>query len=178
MTKHNTVTILSHLIEISEDGEKGFAEVASREVSREKKHFFERRSADCATAVTELQVLVQSLGGTGTFGSHVRGEAPADDDVQGASLVRPDPGVPRHLQDAEGQTEAAYVDALSAELPHQIRSVLLRQHTGMMRNQLQMLGQQVGDGSTPQTVTSVDESPSGVVAIDVAASSIGLPPAC
>jgi uncharacterized protein (TIGR02284 family) len=95
---------------------------------------FQQRSADCASAAIELQHMVESLGGktkdSGTVSGAVhRGWAKVKATV-GDANVR----MLEEVERAEDIAKAAYIKALTATLPHQIRVVVQRQHDGAVRN--------------------------------------------
>lgn len=128
MSNVEAVNLLKRLIGLSEDGEKGFTEVAAEATSPELKDLFKQRSDDCATAATELHVLMQSLGGTPDAANAASG-TPVDDRSR-----PPTSGGDGNLQalmkveSAESHAATVYAEALASGLPHQVREVLLHQH--------------------------------------------------
>lgn len=62
-TNKEVISVLNDLIEFSKDGEKGFATCAEDIKRADLKGYFQQRSRDCATAASELQQEVRSLGG-------------------------------------------------------------------------------------------------------------------
>ena len=66
------ISVLNGLIETCKDGQEGFKTCAEDIKHPELKTLFIQRSADCATAASELQAAVRSMGG-GLF----RAAAPA-----------------------------------------------------------------------------------------------------
>ena len=134
MQHEETVKVLNHLVQTSEDGTKGFAEAAKEATKPELKTMFQQRSADCASAVIELQHMVESLGGkpkdSGTAsGAAHRGWAKVKATAGDANI-----GMLEEVERAEDKAKAAYVKALTASLPQQVRIVVQRQHDGAVRN--------------------------------------------
>ena len=134
MMKEDTVKVLNDLIQTSEDGKKGFAEASKESTKSELKTMFKQRSVDCGTAVTELQQLVGSLGGTPEDGGTVAGAV-----HRGWAKVKTVAGDPNltmlnEIECAEDKAKASYAKALAASLPEQIRVVVKRQHDGAVKN--------------------------------------------
>jgi uncharacterized protein (TIGR02284 family) len=134
MDTKDTVKVINALIETSEDGKKGFADAAQHVTKPELKTVFQRRAADCDTAVLELQRLVQSLGsipkdsGTAAETAH-RGWARMK-----TTLGDPNLAMLEDVERAEDKAKLAYTDALNAPLPRLIRNVVERQYAGAKRN--------------------------------------------
>jgi uncharacterized protein (TIGR02284 family) len=135
MLVDDAVNVLNGLIQTSEDGRKGFADAGRKATKAELKTMFRRRSADCETAVIELQQLVQSLGGTpkgnGTLAATAQrgwtaNSKPAIGDINLALL--------EDVERAEDKAKAAYVQALTLKLSQQVRNVVKRQHDGAVHN--------------------------------------------
>jgi hypothetical protein len=58
------IDVLNDLIETSKDGEEGFKECAENVERSYLKTLVKERARECKTAATELQIIVQRLGGT------------------------------------------------------------------------------------------------------------------
>lgn len=134
MKAENTINILNDLIATSEDGKKGFAEAASDATNPELKEILQRRAVECADAATELQSIVQSIGGspetTGTVaGAAHRGWVKVKSAVTDSNVA-----VLEEVERGEDHAKAAYNKALKGDLPMPIRSVLERQAQGTLRN--------------------------------------------
>ena len=134
MWNDDTVKVLNELVQTSEDGKKGFADAAESATASELKLVFHRRSLDCATAATELQDLVKTLGGTpkdcGTMtGAAHRGWAKVKATVGDANL-----GMLKEIERAEDQAKAAYTKALTVRLPPEVHLAVQRQHQSAVRN--------------------------------------------
>ena len=154
MLVDDTVKVLNGLIQTSEDGKKGFADAAREATKPELKTMFRRRSADCETAVMELQQLVQSLGGTpkdsGTVAETAhRGWARMKTMIGDANLT-----MLEDVERAEDKAKAAYVQALTTKMSQQIRSVVKRQHDGAVHNHDLMRYLRNSYQATKQAVTS------------------------
>jgi uncharacterized protein (TIGR02284 family) len=134
MLNDDTVKVLNGLVQISEDGKKGFAEAAQETKTPELKTMFQQRSQDCAAAVTELQAPVKSLGGepkdSGTFaGAAHRGWTKVKATIGDANI-----STLEEVESAEDTAKAAYAKALTAALPEPVRVVVQRQYEGAVRN--------------------------------------------
>jgi len=134
MPIENAVRVLNGLVQTSADGRKGFAEASDEAAKPELKSFFQRRSDDCAAAATELQSLVQSLGGRVETSTAVSGAADPGWDKIKTTIDDANVTALGEMEHAEDKAEAAYAKALTAVLPQQIRNVVERQHNGAVRN--------------------------------------------
>ncbi len=134
MQSEKTVTVLNDLIQIAEDGKKGFGDAAKEVTTGELKAMLKARAVDCASAATELKGLVESLGGKpkdgGTFAGAVhRGWAKVAASVGDTNL-----STLEEVERAEDTAKQAYGSALTEKLPEQVREVVQRQHDGAVRN--------------------------------------------
>lgn len=134
MLNEDLVAVLNKLIRISEDRKLGFSQ-ASRE-SDEQSLFdlFQRRSTNCAAAVTELQFHVRSLGGIpkagGTFAGIIRRRW-----MQlKAAIGGNDDALFEELKRNESLARTAYSSALAKALPQQICRAIRLQHYAAIRN--------------------------------------------
>ena len=134
MLNDDTVKVLNILIQTSEDGMKGFDEAAKAATKADLKTVFHQRSLDCAAAVTELQALVETLGGTPKDSGTIAGAAHRGWTKVKATVGDANIGTLEEVESAEDKAKAAYTKALSATLPPQVRSVVQRQHDGAVRN--------------------------------------------
>lgn len=134
MKAENTIDILNNLIATSEDGKKGFSEAASDVTNPELKEIFQRRAVECRDAATELQSIVQSIGGSpdnqGTIaGAAHRGWVKIKSAVKDSNVA-----VLEEVERGEDHAKAAYTKALKGDLPSPIRTVVERQQAGTIRN--------------------------------------------
>lgn len=134
MKKAETVKVLNDLIQTSEDGRKGFAEASEEATKAELKTMFKRRSADCGMAVTELQQLVGSLGGTADDSGTIAGTLHRGWVKVKTAVGDPNLTMLNEIENAEDKAKASYAKALATKLPEQIRVVVKRQHEGAVKN--------------------------------------------
>jgi len=134
MLDQDTVKALNDLIRTSEDGKIGFAEASKEATKPELKTMFDRRSADCASAVTELRHLVQSLGGTAKDSGTIAGAAHRGWTKVKATVGDANISTLEEMERAEDKAKSAYIRALTVKLPDPVRSVVQRQHDGAVRN--------------------------------------------
>ncbi len=140
--RKDLVHTLNKLIETCKDGEAGF-KVCAEDVKRpDMKQLFSQRSRQCADAAEELQRAVLELGGE-----------PEDSTSTGADLHRRWVDLHRRwvdlkslvtgkdeeaiLNEAERGEDVAkerYSEALTQNLPPQVRSLVERQYQGVLRN--------------------------------------------
>ena len=131
----DVIDVLNDLIETAKDGQYGFAKCAERVKSAQLRENLNRRSADCQSAVAELQSLVVQNGGEpaehGTvLGALHRGWVSVKDTV----TMDSDHAVLEECERGEDAALARYRKALKAELPADVRTVLSRQMLGVQRN--------------------------------------------
>ncbi len=134
MLNKDALELLNNLVQISEDGKKGFSEAVDKAVKSELKIIFQRRLADCGSAVIELQRLVESIGGTAKDGGTVAGAARRGWPTLKAAVGDTDIALLEEIERAEDEAKAAYEKALIVELPQQIRNVVRRQHAATVCN--------------------------------------------
>jgi len=137
MSNHDlTISTLNDLIQISNDGVKGFTESAEHVQDPELKSLFVRRSQEVAASLAELQGLVVSLGGKPVDSSTVGGALHRIwIDLKTAITSDDNLAVLNEVERGEDVAIRAFSKAAEQEnlLPH-IRSVLLRQLAGAQRN--------------------------------------------
>lgn len=134
MKAENTISILNDLIATTEDGKKGFAEAASDATNPELKEIFTRRSVECSDAATELQSIVQSIGGSPETSGTVAGAAHRGWVKVKSAVADSNIAVLEEVERGEDHAKAAYKKALTGDLPSPIRSVVERQQQGTIRN--------------------------------------------
>ncbi len=131
----DVVDVLNDLIENAKDGQYGFAKCAERVKSPQLRDTLNKRSADCQSAVTELQKLVVQYGGEaaehGTvLGALHRGWV----SVKDVLTLDSDHAVLEECERGEDAAVARYRKALKADLPADVRSVITRQMAGAQGN--------------------------------------------
>jgi uncharacterized protein (TIGR02284 family) len=134
-TNDTVIHILNDLIENSKDGQYGFAKCAERVESPQLREALFKRSADCATAVAELQTLVVQYGGKpaehGTvLGALHRGWVSVKDTLTANS----DHAVLEECERGEDAALARYRKALKEDLPADVRSLIEHQMAGTQAN--------------------------------------------
>jgi uncharacterized protein (TIGR02284 family) len=137
MKNDEVIDTLNDLIEICNDGTKGFiacAENAKIESSKLKVLLIER-AHECTQAAEVLSKLVRSIGGTPattstTSGALHRGWL----NVKTAIAGKTDRSVLEECERGEDVAKHVYQKALANNLPESIAVVVERQYQGVMRN--------------------------------------------
>jgi uncharacterized protein (TIGR02284 family) len=131
----NIVSVLNDLIETSKDGEKGFRKAAEDTKNTTLKQLFADRAEDCARGATELQGIVQRLGGKPETGGSVSGALHRGwVDVKAAVSHRTDHAILAECERGEDVAKKNYRDALDKELPADVRAAVERQYQGVIEN--------------------------------------------
>ena len=128
-------TVLNDLIEISFDGEKGFAKAAADEHDEDLNTLFTQCAQRCREGIVELQSQVQSQGGNpdksgSAAGTLHRGWLCVKEALTG----RDDKAILEECERGEDHAKAAYKKALAKDLPADIRAVVERQYQGVIAN--------------------------------------------
>ena len=139
MDSDDTVKTLNDLIEISKDGEYGFRTSAEHLHSSETRQLFMRHADECRQAATELQALVDRLGGkpetSGTIaGATHRGWVA----IKSKLSTYSDKDILEDTETGEDAAMETYRDALQKEMPAEVRAVVERQWEGVKRNHAQV----------------------------------------
>lgn len=135
MDKSDIVSTLNDLIETSKDGEEGFRQCAENVTDLELKSYFNSRAERCATAVAELQDLVEAYGGKPETTSSVSGALHRRwVDVKAAITGKNDEAVLEECERGEDVAKARYQKALAENLPDDVRALVERQYQGVMQN--------------------------------------------
>ena len=131
----NIVSVLNYLIETSKDGEKGFRKAAEDTKTASLKQLFADRAEDCARGATELQGIVQRLGGKPETGGTVGGALHRGwVDVKAAVSHRTDHAILAECERGEDVAKKNYREALDKELPADVRAAVERQYQGVIQN--------------------------------------------
>ena len=130
----DTIKILNHLIETSEDGQKGFAEAAELAKDPNLKKLFGERASGCAGSISELQALVASLGGKPEDSGSVKGAAHRGWFKVRATVTDADAASLEEVERGEDYAKAAYGKALKSELPAEVRTVIEKQYHAVLAN--------------------------------------------
>ena len=135
MDTEDTVFVLNDLIETCKDGEKGFRECAEDLKSPQLKTTMTQRAQDCATAATELQELVRTLGGDPETGTSMAGDMHRRwIDLKTSITGKDDEAILNECERGEDVALKSYRKALEKELPPEVRAVVERQMQGVQRN--------------------------------------------
>ncbi|ALM84013.1 PA2169 family four-helix-bundle protein [Bordetella sp. N] len=129
------VKLLNDLVETSKDGEKGFLAAAEDTKDADLRGLFRERATDCGKSAIELQEVVTRLGGTPETGGHVsaavhRGWV----HLKAALATRSEAAILEECERGEDIAKRHYADALHEPLPEDIRAMVERQYSGVMRN--------------------------------------------
>jgi uncharacterized protein (TIGR02284 family) len=132
------ISVLNDLIETSKDGQEGFKTCAEDIKHPELKSLFMQRSADCATAASELQAQVRSLGGDPETSTSVSGDMHRRwVDVKAMFTGKDEEAVLNEAERGEDHALKAYKEAIEKINKHNlvgIRDLVERQYHGVQRN--------------------------------------------
>jgi uncharacterized protein (TIGR02284 family) len=133
------ISVLNDLIETSIDGEKGFHTSAEDLKHPEIKAYFKSRSAECATAVRELQTEVRALGGDPDTSSSASGAVHRLwVELKSALTGKSDEAILNEVERGEDHALKAYKEAhekaLKHALPHNVIALIERQLPGVQAN--------------------------------------------
>ncbi|MBD9615015.1 PA2169 family four-helix-bundle protein [Pseudomonas sp. PDM02] len=132
------ISVLNDLIETSKDGQEGFKTCAEDIKHPELKTLFISRSADCATAASELQAAVRSMGGDPETSTSVSGDLHRRwVDVKSVFTGKDEEAVLNEAERGEDHALKAYREAIEKINKHNlvgIRDLVERQYHGVQRN--------------------------------------------
>jgi uncharacterized protein (TIGR02284 family) len=139
MDSSNTVETLNDLIETCKDGEYGFRSSAEHLRNADTQQLFLRHADECAVAAAELQDLVRQLGGkvenNGSLAGAVhRGWVAVKAKLAGSA----DKAILEAAEQGEDTAKERYHTALRESLPPQVRAMVERQYSGVLRNHAQV----------------------------------------
>jgi uncharacterized protein (TIGR02284 family) len=146
MTNDDTIDELNKLIETCKDGEYGFRTSAEHAKSGDLKSLFMQRAQDCQTGARELQGIVTRLGGKAETDSSASGTMHRGwVSVVGTLTGYSDQQMLDECERGEDVAMDRYRDALKADLPADVMSVVQKQYEGVKRNhdQIRTLRNQV-----------------------------------
>lgn len=136
MDKDDVIATLNDLIETSRDGEEGFRTCADGVKSCQLKQMFQQAASRCAQAVSELQAQVRALGGDPERRGSVSGSLHrAWVDIKSTITGMDEAAVLAECERGEDVARNAYEDALSKDLPADVRSMIERQYQGVRQHQ-------------------------------------------
>lgn len=135
MDKDEVISQLNDLIETSRDGEKEFRAAAEHTEACELKAVFENGARRCIEGASELQSVVQRLGGSPSDGGSVSGAMRRGwTEIKEALSGMDDVAVLDELERGEDCAINAYREALNETLPPHVLSILERQYRGVLEN--------------------------------------------
>lgn len=130
----DTVKLLNELIQISEDGEKGFKAAAEKAEDPSLKSLLQDRSKACGTAISELQGLVVKFGGKPETSGTLAGAAHRGWVKVRAAVGDTNTAVLEEVERGEDVAKAVCSRAMRNELPIEVKTVLDRQYQGVLRS--------------------------------------------
>ncbi|PZP26160.1 MULTISPECIES: PA2169 family four-helix-bundle protein [Pseudomonas] len=135
MDNKEVISVLNDLIETSKDGEEGFRTCAEDIKNAELKALFVSRSQACASAATELQQVVRSLGGDPETSTSVSADLHRRwVDLKSIITGKDEESILNECERGEDVAMKSYKNALSKDLPANIRSIVEKQFEGVQRN--------------------------------------------
>lgn len=134
MEQDDVIDVLNTLIEVSKDGEYGFATCAEYARSPALRTLLQRRADDCGQAARELQVAVQRHGGRPELDGSVagvlhRGWVAA----RGRLSSYRDEAILEECERGEDLALRQYADAISNPLPADVHALVQRHLQGVAR---------------------------------------------
>lgn len=131
-----TVDVLNELSEALRDGDYGFTTAAGYTDSSHLKALLARRASECREAAQELQSLIGRLGGEATEGGSATGALHRGwVSVRGTVSHYSDEAMLQECERGEEAAMAAFVKALTSNLPPGIRNLVERQSQSVRRSQ-------------------------------------------
>jgi uncharacterized protein (TIGR02284 family) len=130
MANDSVITTLNNLIETCKDGQEGFQQAAEGVKDSSLKSLFYEYSQQRAQFVGELQGLVRELGGEAETSSSVAGALHRGwINIKSAVTGQDDAAILNECERGEDVAKNAYKDALAADLPSNVTSVIQEQAT-------------------------------------------------
>jgi uncharacterized protein (TIGR02284 family) len=128
ITGDDAISVLNNLIETCKDGQNGFQEAAESVEDSSLKSLFYEYSQQRAQFAGELQALVKDLGGeptnSGSVGANLHRRWI---DVKSLVTGKDDAAILNECERGEDVAKNAYQDALKANLPASVLTVVQRQ---------------------------------------------------
>lgn len=133
--RKDLVRTLNKLIETCKDGEAGF-KVCAEDVTRpDMKQLFSQRSRQCGEAAEELQRAVLELGGEPEDSTSVSADLHRRwVDLKSLITGKDEEAILNEAERGEDVAKERYSEALTQNLPPQIRTMVERQYQGVLRN--------------------------------------------
>jgi uncharacterized protein (TIGR02284 family) len=130
MANDSVITTLNNLIETCKDGQEGFQQAAEGVKDSSLKSLFYEYSQQRAQFVGDLQGLVRDLGGEAETSSSLAGALHRGwINIKSAVTGQDDAAILNECERGEDIAKNAYKDALAADLPSNVTSVIQEQAT-------------------------------------------------
>ena len=131
----DTRSLLNELIETCNDGEQGFIRAAEDVKEGNLKAVFTECAGRCRNAASELQTLVRNAGGTPESTGSIKGAIHRGwMDLKTKFTSRDSLAVLEEVERGEDYAKARYNQALTMDLPSNIRAVVQRHYDGAVAN--------------------------------------------
>lgn len=135
MDRNGVISTLNELIETCKDGEEGFLACAQSVKNPTLKSFFEEKAQRCATATTQLRDKVRALGGVPESGGSTAGALHrAWVNIKSSVVGRDDHAILAECERGEDVAKRAYEQALQADLPPDVRTLIGTQYREVKSN--------------------------------------------
>jgi len=129
------IATLNELIEVSKDGEKGFALAAKDSKEPSLTILFSEGEQSCRAAAAELQDQVRMLGGRAEDDGSMKAAVHRGwISLKSAATSRDSKAILEECERGEDYAKAKYVDALKQNLPEPLRTLVERQYQGVVAN--------------------------------------------
>lgn len=130
MANESVISTLNNIIETCKDGQEGFQQAAEGVKDSSLKSLFYEFSQQRAQFVGELQGLVRELGGEAETSSSVAGALHRGwINIKSAVTGQDDAAILNECERGEDIAKNVYKDALAADLPSNVASVIQEQAT-------------------------------------------------
>ena len=130
MANDSVISTLNNLIETCKDGQEGFQQAAEGVQDSSLKSLFYEYSQQRSQFVGDLQGLVRELGGEAETSSSVAGALHRGwINIKSAVTGQDDAAILNECERGEDVAKNAYKDALAADLPSNVASVVQEQAT-------------------------------------------------
>jgi uncharacterized protein (TIGR02284 family) len=135
----DTVDTLNKLVEASRDGEFGFRSAAEHAQGPDLQQLFAHRADECREAATQLQSVVEHLGGAAGHGGTLGGAAHRGwMAVKGNLAGYTDLALLEETERGEDIALQRYRDALESDMPPEVCVLVEGQYAGVKRNHAQL----------------------------------------
>lgn len=134
METTDIVKTLNELIQTSQDGAKGFHEASEKASDFPLKSELRNRAHLCEKAAQDLQAMVLSLGGEPERGGTIEGAVHRGWVAVKAAFGNNDVAVLEECERGEDHAKSVYRDALKANLPAPVRTLVADQYQHVLTN--------------------------------------------